>query len=116
MSEGKLVQPSVSEDKLVQLSVSEGKLVQPSVIEEKLVQPSVSGGKLVKLSVSEWKLVQPSVSEGKLSISRISGLPSSIMEVSTVSYTCVCMCVQFSFQTFKYLCFICTPLNLRCLS
>ena len=34
------------------------------------------------------------MSEGKLSISRISGLPSSIKEVGTV--TCVCMCVQFS--------------------
>ena len=71
MSEGKLVQPSVSEEKLVQLSVSEdklvqpsvseGKLVKPSVIEEKLVQPSVSEGKLVKPSIIEEKLVQPSV-------------------------------------------------------
>ena len=26
--------------------------------------------------------------------------------------SCVCMCVQFSIQTFKYICFICTPLNL----
>ena len=61
--------------------------------------------------MSEGKLVQPSVSEGKLSISRISGLPSSIKEVGTVSH-CVCMCVQFSIQTFKYLRFICTPLNM----
>ena len=39
--------------------------------------------------------MQPSVSEGKLSISRISGLPSSIMEVSTVSYLCVHVCAVF---------------------
>ena len=61
-------------------------MVQPSVSEEKLVQPSVREG----------KLVQPSVSEGKLSISRISGLPSSIMEVGTVSYLCVHVCTVFN--------------------
>ena len=108
MSEGKLVQPSVSEGELVQPRVSEGKLVQPSVNEEKLVLAGVSEEKLIHPSVSDWKLVQPSVSEGKLSISRISGLPSSIKEMGTVSY----LCVQFSIQNFKYLCFICTPLNL----
>ena len=42
--EEKLVQPSVSDH--------EGKLAQPSVSEEKLVQPRLSEGKLVQLSVS----------------------------------------------------------------
>ena len=46
--------------------------------------------------MSEGKLVQPSVSEGKLSISRISGLPSSIKKVGTVSYLCVHVCTVFN--------------------
>ena len=64
-----MVQPSVSERKLEQPSVSdEMKLVRPLVheCEEKVVQPSVSEGKLEQPSVSEGNLVQPRVSEGKL--------------------------------------------------
>ena len=76
--------------------MSEEKLVHPSVIEGKLVQPSVDEEKLVLAGVSKEKLIQPSVSEGKLSIIRISGLPSSKMEVSTVSYLCVHVCTVFN--------------------
>ena len=83
--------------------MSEGKLVQPSVNEEKLVLAGVS----------EEKLIQPSVSEGKLSISRISGLPNSIMEVSTVSYLHVCACV-YSFQSRLSSIYVLFVLSLTC--
>ena len=107
VSDEKLVQPSVSEDidNLVQPSVSEGKLVQPSVNEEKLVFAGVSEEKLIQPSVIEGKLVQPRVSEGKLSISRTSGLRSSTHNIiyiyiiySEHSFLPVCACV-YSFQS-----------------